>query len=155
SLDLAQVARRRFLYEEFLILQLALALRRRELRQHLRAPVLPVTDRIDERIRRRFPYGLTPEQDKAIPAICRHLARPRAMNRRLQADVGAGKTAVAVYAMLVAVANQHQAALMAPTETLAQQHWQTLERYLAGSRVRSLLLTGRLSGSQRRGALAR
>jgi ATP-dependent DNA helicase RecG len=77
------------------------------------------------------------------------------MQRLLQADVGAGKTAVAVYAMLVAVANQHQAALMAPTETLALQHWQTLERYLAASRVRRLLLTGRLTGTQRRAALTR
>jgi ATP-dependent DNA helicase RecG len=155
SLDAAQAARRRFLYEEFFILQLALALRRRELRQHLRAPLLAVTSRIDERIRRRFPYRLTPDQDQAIQDICRDLASPRPMQRLLQADVGAGKTAVAVYAMLVAVANQHQAALMAPTETLAQQHWQTLERYLAGSRVRRLLLTGRLTGTQRRVALAR
>ena len=58
------------------------------------------------------------------------------MQRLVQADVGAGKTAIAVYALLVAVANRHQAALMAPTEVLARQHFHTLERYLAHSRVR-------------------
>jgi ATP-dependent DNA helicase RecG len=72
----------------------------------------------------------------------------------LQADVGAGKTAVAVYALLVTVANKHQAAIMAPTEVLARQHWRTLDRYLAESRVRRLLLTGALTAGQRRDALA-
>jgi ATP-dependent DNA helicase RecG len=76
------------------------------------------------------------------------------MQRLLQADVGAGKTAVAVYAMLVAVANKHQAALMAPTEVLARQHADTLDGYLAHSRVRRLLLTGALAGRERQAALA-
>ena len=76
------------------------------------------------------------------------------MQRLLQADVGAGKTAVAVYALLVAVANQHQAVFMAPTEVLAQQHWRTLENYLAQSRVRRLLLTGALTTKERKAALA-
>jgi ATP-dependent DNA helicase RecG len=76
------------------------------------------------------------------------------MQRLVQADVGAGKTAIAVYAMLVTVANRHQAALMAPTEVLARQHARTLDRYLEHSRVRRLLLTGALSGRERREALA-
>jgi len=71
----------------------------------------------------------------------------------LQADVGAGKTAVAVYALLATVANKHQAVLMAPTEVLAQQHAKTLESYLAHSRVRRLLLTGGLPPKERRAAL--
>jgi len=75
------------------------------------------------------------------------------MQRLLQADVGAGKTAVAVYALLVTVANKHQAALMAPTEVLARQHWHTLESYLAKSRVRRLLLTGSLAPRVRRHAI--
>ena len=75
------------------------------------------------------------------------------MQRLLQADVGAGKTAVAVYALLVTVANKHQAALMAPTEVLARQHWHTIETYLARSRVRRLLLTGSLTADKRRQAL--
>src|SRR5207244_7774410 len=117
------------------------------------APVLPVTPQIDARIRRLFRFRLTGDQDKAVADVCRDLAGDRPMQRLLQADVGAGKTAVAVYALLVTVANKHQAVLMAPTEVLALQHWRTLERYLAHSRVRRLLLTGALNTRQRRQAL--
>src|SRR5262249_37298695 len=84
---------------------------------------------------------------------CKDLAGHKPMQRLLQADVGAGKTAVAVYALLVTVANKHQAAIMAPTEVLAQQHWRTLEDYLAASRVRRLLLTGALTTKKRQQAL--
>src|SRR5207249_8409880 len=100
-------------------------------------------------IRRLFPFTLTADQDRAIAAIRRDLASDRPMQRLLQADVGAGKTAVAVYALLIAVANKHQAALMAPTEVLARQHWQTINGYLAQSRVRRALLTGSLSAAER------
>jgi ATP-dependent DNA helicase RecG len=154
SLEAAMQARRRFVYEEFLVLQTALSLRRRELRDYQRAPKLPVTPAIDAHIRRLFTFELTADQNKAVAAICRDLAKDRPMQRLLQADVGAGKTAVAVYALLVTVANKHQAALMAPTEVLAQQHWRTLDRYLAKSRVRRLLLTGSLTSRERKRALA-
>ncbi len=153
SLAAATQARRRFTYEEFLILQLALAVRRREVRDRQRAPVLATSPKIDAHIRRLFPFDLTADQDKAVADICRDLAGERPMQRLLQADVGAGKTAVAAYALLVAVANKHQAALMAPTEVLAQQHFRTLERYLEHSRVRRLLLTGGLGQRERREAL--
>src|SRR5262249_42506831 len=98
TLAAAQTARHRFAYEEFLVLQVALAVRRRELRDRQRAPVLPVTPQIDARIRRLFPFRLTGEQDRAVADVCRDLAGERPMQRLLQADVGAGKTAVAVYA---------------------------------------------------------
>jgi ATP-dependent DNA helicase RecG len=153
TLEAATSARRRFLYEHFLVLQLALALRRREVRDRQRAPVLKITPLIDTRIRRLFPFTLTADQEKAIHTICQDLDSDRPMQRLLQADVGAGKTAVAVYAMLVTVANKHQAALMAPTEVLARQHWRTMEGYLAHSRVRRRLLTGGLSPRERRTAL--
>jgi ATP-dependent DNA helicase RecG len=149
----ARTARRRFVYEEFLILQLALGVRRRELRDRQQAPVFKVTAAIDAHIRRLFPFRLTRDQDKAVTEICKDLASDRPMQRLLQADVGAGKTAVAVYALLATVADKHQAILMAPTEVLARQHWHTLERYLAKSRVRRLLLTGGLSQRERRAAL--
>jgi ATP-dependent DNA helicase RecG len=154
SLAAAKNARRRFAYEEFLLLQLALAVRRRDLRHRQRAPVMAVTPTMDARIRRLFPFKLTNDQDRAIADITRDLAGERPMQRLLQADVGAGKTAVAVYALLVTVANKHQAALMAPTEVLAQQHWNILEAYLAHSRVRRLLLTGALTSRERKDALA-
>jgi ATP-dependent DNA helicase RecG len=153
SLEAARASRRRFIYEEFLVLQVALALRRREVRDGRRAPILPATPAIDQRIRRLFPFRLTGDQDRAVAEVCRDLAGDRPMQRLVQADVGAGKTAVAVYALLVAVANKHQAALMAPTEVLARQHAQTLDRYLAHSRVRRLLLTGALGGRERQQAL--
>jgi ATP-dependent DNA helicase RecG len=154
SLEAAELGRRRFVYEEFLVLQLALALRRRGLRDRERAPILKTTAAIDARIRRLFPFQLTPDQDRAVATIRDDLASGRPMQRLLHADVGAGKTAVAVYALLVAIANKHQAALMAPTEVLARQHDRTLGHYLAGSRVRRLLLTGNLSARERREALA-
>lgn len=154
SLSVARTARRRFVYEEFLVLQVALACRRREVRDRQRAPVLTCTPQIDARIRKLFPFALTPDQDRAAADVVRNLASDRPMQRLLQADVGAGKTAVAVYALLVTVANRHQAVLMAPTEVLARQHHHTLERYLAHSRVRRLLLTGGLTAKQRRDALA-
>lgn len=153
NLEQAVQARRRFVYEELLVLQVALALRRRELRDRQQAPPLPNSPAIDERIRRLFPFRLTHDQDRAVQAVCRDLAKNRPMQRLLQADVGAGKTAVAVYALLVTVANKHQAILMAPTEVLAQQHWRTLEGYLAHSRVRRLLLTGALTTKERKQAL--
>jgi ATP-dependent DNA helicase RecG len=153
TLPAALTARRRFIYEEFLILQAALAVRRRELRDRLRAPILIVSRQVDAHIRRLFPFRLTEDQDRAVTDICRDLASDRPMQRLLQADVGAGKTAVAVYALLATVANKHQAVLMAPTEVLAQQHWRTLGGYLAQSRVRRLLLTGALSQRERRDAL--
>jgi ATP-dependent DNA helicase RecG len=153
TLDAAQRARRRFIYEEFLVLQLALALRRREVRDGRQAPPLIANAAVDARIRRLLPFQLTKDQDQAVREICRDLATDRPMQRLLQADVGAGKTAVAVYALLVAVANKHQAAIMAPTEVLARQHMDTLEGYLAHSRVRRLLLTGALTPRERRAAL--
>jgi ATP-dependent DNA helicase RecG len=115
--------------------------------------VLPTTPAIDQRIRRLFPFRLTGDQDRAVAEVCRDLAGDRPMQRLVQADVGAGKTAVAVYALLVAVANKHQAALMAPTEVLARQHSRTLDHYLAHSRVRRLLLTGALGSRERQDAL--
>jgi ATP-dependent DNA helicase RecG len=154
TVEAGRTARRRFTYEEFLVLQTALALRRRDLRDQQGAPVLTTTPEIDARIRRLFPFALTADQDAAVRDLCKDLASPRPMQRLLQADVGAGKTAVAVYALLVAVANKHQAALMAPTEVLARQHARTLDRYLAHSRVRRALLTGGLPAAERRRILA-
>src|SRR5205085_10605416 len=127
-----------------------LGLRRRELRDAQRAPVLATTPLVDERIRKLFPFALTADQDRAIADICRDLGSPRPMQRLVQADVGASKTAIAVYALLVAVACRYQAALIAPTEALARQHARTLDGYLAGSRVRRLLLTGALGQRERR-----
>ncbi len=145
-------ARRRFVYQELLMMQLALALKRAR-QQRGQSPKLEATGLIDARIRRLIPFELTAGQVQAIGEIAADLARDVPMNRLLQGDVGSGKTVVAVYAMLLAVAHRHQAAIMAPTEILARQHWQTLTRLLAGSEVTITLLTGGLTARQRQDAL--
>ncbi len=149
----ADDARRSLVFHDLLDFQLALALRRRYWRQRSPAPSLPATAKVDARIRRLFPFTLTAGQDHAIKEIASDMASGQAMQRLLQADVGAGKTAIAIYGMLVAVAAGYQACLMAPTELLTSQHWQTVERLLGHSRVQRLLLTGNLTGKQRQQAL--
>lgn len=136
------VARRRLAYEELLLCQLAVQIARRSVEQAETAPVIRTTEEIDRRIRARIPFPLTDGQNQAVAEIAADLARPRPMNRMLQADVGAGKTAVAVYAALTAIANKQQVSLLAPTEVLARQHERKVRQYLSGSRVRIGLLTG-------------
>ena len=148
-----RAARRRLIFDDLLEFQLGLALRRRVWKRTEQAASLPLTPKIDARIRRLFPFAFTEGQDRAVREICADLAREQAMHRLLQADVGAGKTAVAVYAMLVTIAAGRQAVLMAPTEVLASQHGKTVDQLLAHSRVRRLLLTGNLTAAQRRQAL--
>ena len=148
-------ARRRFIYQELLVLQLALAIRKWRLSHLRQAPPLPTTSKIDARITRLFPFSLTADQRQAIDQIAADMARPYPMNRLLQGDVGSGKTVVAMYAMLLAVAHGYQAALMAPTEILARQHLQTLGKALAASKVRLALLTGSLSAGERQDLLRR
>lgn len=147
-------ARRRFIYQELFVMQLALA-RRKWITAHQRqASPLPVTAKIDARIRRLFAFELTADQEQAIREITADMARTMPMNRLLQGDVGSGKTVVAEYALLVAVAHGHQAVMMAPTEVLARQHVRTLSRDLERSKVRIALLTGTLTAAQRRETLA-
>jgi ATP-dependent DNA helicase RecG len=152
SLD---AARRRFIYQELLVLQLALAIRKWRLAHQRAAPPLATSAKIDARITRLFPFALTAGQRQAIDEICGDMARPHPMNRLLQGDVGSGKTVVAMYAMLLAVAHGYQAALMAPTEILARQHVSTLGKALAASKVRIGLLTGSLSQGERQDLLAK
>jgi len=147
-------ARRRFIYQELLVMQLALAWRRDRLVRQAGAPPLEVDAKIDARIRRLFPFELTGDQQQAIREIVADMARNHPMNRLLQGDVGSGKTVVAEYAMLLAVARGHQAVMMAPTEVLARQHARTLEANLHASRVRIALLTGSLTSKQRTQTLA-
>ena len=148
-------ARRRLVYQELFILQLALAVRRQQQHDQRKAPSLGATAKIDARIRRLFPFELTEGQEKAIAEIVADMAGPLPMNRLLQGDVGSGKTVVAVYAMLLAVAGGYQTVLMAPTEVLARQHTLTLERMLAASQVRRVQLTGGLTAGQRAALLQR
>ena len=143
----------RLIFDDLFEFQLALAIRRRAWRKDENAPRLPTTAKIDSRIRRLFPFDLTAGQDDAVAQIVADFDSGKPMHRLLQADVGAGKTAIAIYAALVAVAAGYQAVLMAPTELLATQHWQTVESILTQSRVNRTLLTGNLTAAQRKTAL--
>ena len=141
-------ARTRLAYDELLTLQLAVALKRR-MRAAQGAPELSMSGATEREILVRFPFAFTPDQLATFREIAKDLADSRPMNRLLQGDVGAGKTAVALASMLVAVTNRHQAALMAPTELLAEQHFASISRFLEGTSVRIALLTGSLAASER------
>ncbi|HUS71740.1 MAG TPA: ATP-dependent DNA helicase RecG [Sedimentisphaerales bacterium] len=142
-------AKRRLKYDELFLMQLGLALRRFQA-QHLSTAIpCPCSDEIDSRIRKRFPFLLTEDQNTAIAEIAADMAKSEPMNRLLQGDVGSGKTVVALYAALLAVANKTQVAIMAPTEILAAQHFQRIERYLKSSKVSRVLITGGLTGKKR------
>ncbi len=150
--DEPAAGRRRLAFNELLLLQLGIVMKRRFTQTQLAAPPLRFSDAIDRHIRARFPFPLTAAQEKVIAQITADLRRDRPMNRMLQGDVGSGKTVVALYALLLAVANRCQGALMAPTQLLAEQHFASIAAILAGSSVRMELLTaGRAaSGSEDR-----
>jgi len=154
TLEDARIARRRLAYDEFLLSQLAVQIMRARTKVERAAAVIEVDELVDTRIRRRFPFTLTPGQETAVGEILADLAQPRPMSRMLQADVGAGKTAVAIYASLAVVARRHQVALLAPTEVLAQQHRRKIAGYLEDSRVRTAYLSGATSKRERARILA-
>src|SRR5258706_6179212 len=126
-------ARRRIGYDELMLMQLGLGIRKQMPDGRLTAPGLRADRLLDQRIRGRFPFELTEAQTGAIWQILGDLQGARPMNRLLQGDVGSGKTVVALYAMLTAVANKLQAALLAPTEVLAEQHYLKPSRLLGDS----------------------
>jgi len=146
-------AKRRLKYDELFLMQLGLALRRYRATHFSSAVKMKLTEKIDRRIRKRFPFLLTEDQDKVINEIVADMSKAEPMNRLLQGDVGSGKTVVALYAALLAVANKKQVAIMAPTEILASQHFISIERYLKGSDVRRLLIIGGLTGKKRKDTL--
>ncbi|MBN1854193.1 MAG: ATP-dependent DNA helicase RecG [Pirellulales bacterium] len=146
-------ARRRFIFQELFILQLALAIRRWQQQTQRRSPPLPASAKMDARILRLFPFELTSGQRHVIRQIASDMAQNRPMNRLLQGDVGSGKTVAAVYAMLLAVAHRCQAVMMAPTEILARQHAETLAGVLRASRVHWATLTGGTTEKERQSIL--
>jgi ATP-dependent DNA helicase RecG len=142
-------AKRRLKYDELFLMQLGLALRRYKTQHFSPAPALVCNDEIDSRIRKRFPFLLTGDQSDVIEEIVQDMASTTPMNRLLQGDVGSGKTVVALYAALLAIANKKQAVIMAPTEILANQHFLSIERFLKGSKVRIACVTGGMTGKKR------
>jgi len=142
DLQEAGAARRRLAFNELLLLQLGISLKRRYNQTQLAAPALKWSQAIDKHICARFPFELTAAQRRVVSEIAADLQRDQPMNRLLQGDVGSGKTVVALYALLMAAADRKQGALMAPTELLAEQHYASIGQMLSGSNVRIELLTG-------------
>jgi ATP-dependent DNA helicase RecG len=141
----AETARRRLALDELLLLQVGLA-RIREGTEDATAPALGEPGELVGRYREVLPFQLTKDQEQAIEEIDADLAASKPMQRLLQGDVGSGKTVVALYALLRAVDAGKTGALMAPTETLAEQHFLTLEPICAELDVRTALLTGSVKG---------
>src|SRR5919199_1767103 len=149
-----EAARRRLAFEELFALKLALLARKRARREASTAAVLEPTGELVGEWLASLPFELTDDQRRAIEAIDADLRAGRPMQRLLMGEVGSGKTVVALHAMLRAAENGRQAALMAPTETLAEQHLGTLDRLLGGH-VPIALLTGSTPSARRREVLER
>lgn len=173
-------ARERFVFEEFLVLQLGLAMRRAETELEI-GIAFPVTQLIRgeeaspesthlfgsqeaaarqgeplwEQIRRMMPFELTGAQKRVVEEIWSDMGRPHPMNRLVQGDVGSGKTAVAACAILAAIRSGYQAALMAPTEILAEQHARNLTKLFAPLNIRVDLLVGKHAAKEKKEAMRR
>src|SRR5215208_1509764 len=147
DLAAAEEGRRRLAFDELVVLQLGLARIVRG-REQAVAPALGDPAELVRRYREILPFTLTPDQERAIRELDGDLATTVPMQRLLQGDVGSGKTVVALYALLRAVERGHQGALMAPTETLAEQHFLTLEGPCAELGVRCVLLTSALRAKE-------
>jgi ATP-dependent DNA helicase RecG len=123
-------ARRRFKFEELFFIELIVALRKYNIREKVKGTQKKLHSELVKRFLGTLPFSLTNAQQNAVRDIFHDLAKEEPMNRLLQGDVGSGKTIVALVAMLLAVDNGFQAALMAPTEILADQHYQTISALL-------------------------
>ncbi|MBI3327059.1 MAG: ATP-dependent DNA helicase RecG, partial [Nitrospinae bacterium] len=141
---------RRLIFEEFFLLELGLALRHRETTREERARTYLGTGELAGRLRARLPFQLTRAQERVLGEVSEDMRRPHPMNRLLQGDVGSGKTIVALLAMLLALESGFQAAIMAPTEILAEQHYLMMQRLMEPLGVRAALLTSGVKGGKRR-----
>jgi len=145
----------RLILEELFLFQLGLARRRSGLRDARKRAAFEVTEAAREAVKRILPFPLTGAQRRVLREIAEDLGSPHPMNRLVQGDVGSGKTMVALLSMVVVLENGHQAAFMAPTEILAEQHFLTFKRLLKRCPYRVELLTSAVKGVERRETLAR
>ena len=147
------LAQRRFVFDEFFGLQLLLAVRKRQSEKAAGTSFAEVNSPVDA-LTSVLPYPLTGAQARVTGEVAQDMAAPRSMNRLVQGDVGAGKTVIAMAALLIAVRNGYQAALMAPTEILAEQHYLGIRRTMESLGVTVTLLSGSLPAKEKRAALA-
>jgi ATP-dependent DNA helicase RecG len=150
SLIQKEEARQTLAFEEFFLLETALAMVRRKVKQKTKGRPYTLHRTLLTPFRQHLGFDFTRAQKRVIKEIFDDMLSPHPMNRLLQGDVGSGKTLVALSAMLLAVENGGQAVLMAPTEILAEQHAITLRRFLKDLPVRFTLLTGRTAPAQRK-----
>jgi ATP-dependent DNA helicase RecG len=148
-------AQRRLIFEEFFLYQLSLALGRKNTRKENAIPFRVREDKVREALKRILPFKPTAAQKRVLAEIAADLERPAPMNRLLQGDVGSGKTIVALQAAVIAMENGCQAALMAPTEILAVQHYLAARRILAPGGYHVELLISGLKPAQKTAARER
>jgi len=146
----ARKARERLAFDDFFYLELLLARRYRGRKDRKEGISFPQVGDLVPKLLERLPFPLTGAQRRVMREIWRDMKSPYQMNRLLQGDVGSGKTLVAIMTMLIAVANGYQAALMAPTEVLAEQHYITIHNLLEDLGVKVGLLIGGMSPAQRK-----
>ena len=146
-------AQRRFVFDEFFGLQLLLAVRKRQA-DRVQGTVFAETQGPIEELKSVLPYPFTDAQARVIAEVAQDMAAPKSMNRLVQGDVGSGKTVVAMAALLIAVRSGYQAALMAPTEILAEQHYLGIRRTMESLGIKVSLLSGSLPAKEKRAALA-
>jgi ATP-dependent DNA helicase RecG len=155
TVEEAERGRRRLAFDELLDLQLMLV-RARTLAKRARSGVaFQVKRELTTKLKESLPWALTQDQQRALKEITADMTAAERMHRLLMGDVGTGKTVVALFAMLLAVENDYQAALMAPTELLAEQHLATLTRLLEPLSIRPELLVGRLTQAEKTAARGR
>jgi len=143
-------AHKRLIFEEFFWVSFALQLMRGERKKEPKGTVIEISDNISERIETLLPFELTAAQDKVVNRIFDDMKSDAPMNRLIQGDVGSGKTIVAFLAMFAAMENGYQAALMAPTEILAEQHARNARKLFANTSYQTGLLIGSLKVAEKR-----
>jgi ATP-dependent DNA helicase RecG len=148
-------SQQRLIFEEFFLYQLSLALDRKAVRKENAIPFRVREDKIREALKRILPFKPTGAQKRVLAEIAADVEKPAPMNRLLQGDVGSGKTIVALQAAVIAMENGCQAALMAPTEILAVQHFLSARRLLAPGNYRVELLISGMKHAEKSAALER
>ncbi len=150
SLTDAEIAKTRLVFEELFFFELLLALRKLHSAEIKKGYALVEKGHLTNQLLAILPFSLTQAQKRVMEEIKSDLAQPKCMNRLLQGDVGSGKTVIAILAMLIAVENGFQAAMMAPTEILAEQHFLVWQEKLQSIGVRVCLLTGSLKVKEKK-----
>ncbi|MFH1867571.1 MAG: ATP-dependent DNA helicase RecG [Candidatus Omnitrophota bacterium] len=149
-----QEARRRLIFDEFFILQVALAIRKQKMKHGPEGKAHSIESKILDEFFKALPFELTDAQKKTIEDIKKDMSSSRPMHRLIQGEVGSGKTAVSAYALLLTVANNHQGAIMVPTEILARQHYITLTSLFSSLGIRVVLLINGMPKAEKEEATA-